>query len=297
MFNRTKISLTWLAIALVLAPAATAQNARLIGEVGFTYNDGRFGGWSGFHVSDNGLGFIAVSDRGAFMTGDITRGPDRLSAVNVTSITNVRQVNGKDTSGRNSNVEGLAVDTNGDIYISFEGFHRVRRHTGLHSRAYSIPGHPDFKSMQNNSSLESLAIDAQGALYTLPERSGALTRPFPVYKYAAGKWTKYSSIRRDGDFLTVGADIGPDGRFYLLERDFTWLGGFSSRVRSFAITSGSFTDERLVLETRTGTHDNLEGISVWRDAQNRLRITMISDDNFQIFQRTELVEYVLEPEG
>lgn len=295
MRYRFTITLSFLAAFLIcLGSGASAQTARLIGEIGFSSDDPRFGGWSGLHVAKDGKSFIALSDRGAFMTGDITRGPDRLSAVDVTDITNVRQVNGQDSSGRNANAEGLAVSASGDIFISFEGFHRVRRHTSVKSRAFSIKGHPDFRNMQNNSSLESLAIDSQGALYTLPERSGVLTRPFPVYKYQGGTWTKYSNIRRDGDFLTVGADIGPDGRFYLLERDFTWLGGFSTRVRSFAITAGAFSDERLVLETRTGKHDNLEGISVWRDTQDRLRITMISDDNFQIFQRTELVEYVLD---
>ena len=53
------------------------------------------------------------------------------------------------------------------------------------------------------------------------------------------------------------------------------------------------SDEEIVFETGTGTHDNLEGLSVWRDDQGRLRATMISDDNFLALQRTELVEYLL----
>jgi hypothetical protein len=42
----------------------------------------------------------------------------------------------------------------------------------------------------------------------------------------------------------------------------------------------------------TGTHDNLEGLDVWADAEG-LRATMISDDNFRFFQRTEIVDYRL----
>lgn len=42
-------------------------------------------------------------------------------------------------------------------------------------------------------------------------------------------------------------------------------------------------------------HDNLEGISVWQDPDGRIRLTMISDDNFMVFQRTEIVEYAVDP--
>ncbi len=59
------------------------------------------------------------------------------------------------------------------------------------------------------------------------------------------------------------------------------------------IGSGAPGDETLLLETASGTYDNLEGVSVWRDAGGRLRATMISDDNFKFFQRTEIVEYAL----
>ena len=37
----------------------------------------------------------------------------------------------------------------------------------------------------------------------------------------------------------------------------------------------------------------MEGISVWRDAAGRTRVTLISDDNFFALQRTVIVEYLL----
>ena len=79
------------------------------------------------------------------------------------------------------------------------------------------------------------------------------------------------------------------GRLYLLERDFAGI-GFRSRVRRFAPDG---TGEEVLLETGIGVHDNLEGISVWRDDLSRIRLTMVSDDNFRFFQRTEFVEYAL----
>ncbi len=147
--------------------------------------------------------------------------------------------------------------------------------------------------MQNNSSLETLAIDAEGALYTLPERSGKLSRPFPVYRYRGGTWDQPFSIPRRPPYLPVGGDFGPDGKFYLLERHLNGIFGFQSRVRRFDLGPDQVTGEKILLETKTGTHDNLEGIAVWQDAEGFTRITMISDDNFKSFQRTEFVEYRL----
>lgn len=47
-----------------------------------------------------------------------------------------------------------------------------------------------------------------------------------------------------------------------------------------------------MIETSNRTHDNLEGISVWQ-SPNGLRMTLVSDDDFRFFQRTELVEYAI----
>ena len=47
----------------------------------------------------------------------------------------------------------------------------------------------------------------------------------------------------------------------------------------------------LFRSSAAGEHDNLEGIAVWRDRNGDIRITMISDDNYRAFQRTEFVEY------
>ena len=104
--------------------------------------------------------------------------------------------------------------------------------------------------------------------------------------------TRYYAKGQTGGFLPVSADIGPDGRFYLLERNFG-LFGFRSRLRRWELTEKGPVGEQTLLQTSSGRHDNLEGLSVWRDHSGSLRATMISDDNFRSLQRTELVEYAL----
>jgi len=195
----------------------------------------------------------------------------------------------------NADAEGLAEDGHGGFYVSFEGNHRVSHYAGINSGEEKIKRHADFAGFQRNSGMEALAIDPKGTLYTLPERSGDWERPYPVYRLINNTWDKPFLIPRRGTHLPVGADIGPDGKFYLLERDFAWYRGFSSRIRRFDITSKGLINEETLLITNFGTRDNLEGLSVWKDDQGVLRITMISDDNFSFLQVTEIVEYKVVP--
>ncbi len=113
---------------------------------------------------------------------------------------------------------------------------------------------------------------------------------YPVWRYRDGEWTTAFTIAGQGPWAPVGADVGPDGRLYLLERDFKGLLGFATRVRRFDMTDGGVSGGETLLETRLGQYDNLEGLTVWDDGQG-IRLTMISDDNFLFVQRTELVEY------
>ena len=151
------------------------------------------------------------------------------------------------------------------------------------------------RHLQDNSALEALAIDAQGVLYAVPERSGRLDRPFPVWRRKQGEWDSKLRISRSNGFLVVGADFGPDGRLYVLERFFNGVSAFATRVRSFEVSEEALSDEQVLLTTTVGTHDNLEGISVWQNEAGNIRVTMISDDNFRFLQRTEFVEYRLIP--
>jgi hypothetical protein len=246
----------------------------------------RFGGFSAIEVDPDGLGFLALSDRAMFIQGVFVRTDGQVSGVTETGRFLLRDAEGNVMTGPWADSEGLAVGPDGQVYISFEGEPRVRVQTGVEGVPSVLPVHPDFPDMQANAALEALALGPDGAIYTIPERSGRHTQPFPVYRFQNGEWDIPFTLPRRDSFQVSGADIGSDGKLYLLERDFNGF-GFRTRVRRFDLTGG---DEQVILETSTGTHDNLEGISVWSDGIG-MRITMISDDNFRFFQETQIVEY------
>jgi hypothetical protein len=243
-------------------------------------------------MADDGLSLTALSDRGTLWRGAIGRDksgaivsitPEQLSVLKISD--------GTDAIGSSGDSEGLAIAPDGTIYISFEGIARIARYTRPDAPAERIARPDAFKRMQSNASLEALAIDATGALYTMPERSGRLTEPFPIWRFSNGKWSQPFVIPRDGDWLPVGADFGPDGKLYLLFRDFKGILGFKSKIVRYDIDGDTISEGETLLRTGGGRYDNFEGISVWRDSEGVLRATLIADDNFAFYLRSEIAEF------
>lgn len=286
-------------LALILALAAgpvRAGSAEFLQSFVWSTPDTAFGGFSGLELTENGKGFVALSDRGTLWRGTVTRdGAGQITALTTQGPVVLHDSAGKPIAGQTGDSEGLALAADGSVFVSFEGLARVAHYPADGGPARKLPRPKAFAGFQTNSALEALAIAPDGTLYTLPERSGRLDLPFEIWRFRGGAWSQPFTLPRDGGFLPVGADFGPDGRLYLLERDFWGILGFLSRVRVFRIAGDRLTGGEVLLQTGAGRHDNLEGISVWRDGSGALRLTMISDDNFSLFQSTEIVEYRLAP--
>ena len=264
-----------------------------VGSHVWTLRDKAFGGLSAIEVAEGGRSFVALGDKAILINGQIERDKaDRISGVAagpVRPLIGVR--NGKPLTGRRADSEGLAIAPSGEAFVSFEQRVRVARLDLQSGTVRDLEGHPAFASLPTNAAIEALAIGPGPTLYALPE--GSTAPDIPVYRWQGGTWDDTLSLPRDGRFVPVAADIGPDGRFYLLERDFRGLGGFSSRLRRFDLTPDGFRNAVLLLETPFGLHENLEGLSIWRDDGGQLRATMISDDNFTFVLQTRIVEYRL----
>ncbi|MEO9683545.1 MAG: esterase-like activity of phytase family protein [Tateyamaria sp.] len=262
-----------LSLALILAPClahadpltfqrATPLRSDLLG----------FGGLSAIEMQgpDNA---IVLSDRGQAFT--LTFDPDkRQPKISPTA---------QPRPHRDS--EGLAY-AGGTLFFSYEGPGEIVTRSGT-----TLPNHPDFVGFHNNGSLEALAGAPDGTLYTLPERSGNPTHPFPIYRFRNDAWDIIGHLPRQDAFLPAGADIGPDGMLYILERAFGPL-GFRSRIVRLDLNTAPLRAETL-LTTPPGRHDNLEGLTIWQSQSGATCLTMVSDDNFLPVQRSELVEYAL----
>lgn len=272
---------------LLLPAMVVAQAAEPIGRVVWSENQSSFGGFSGIEMLSDDR-FIAISDRGHFAIGNLVHGDGSLKDVTLEQWAEILTSKGSTLDPKDRDAEGIAIGPDGTIYVSFESNSRIMSHADIFSAAEFVPKHPDFRRLQNNSGLEALAIDASGRLHTIPERSGKLDRPFPVYRFDGSEWNVIFQIPRSRSYLVVGADFGPDGYFYVLERGFSWLTGFSMRVRRFDLSNPN--DGETIVE-KSGGLENAEGISVWRHSDSSIRMVLISDDNFNAMQSTVVTEY------
>jgi hypothetical protein len=283
-----------LAALLIACSSALADGpkAEYLGSFRWSLDKNWFGGFSGIEMSPDGQSMTIINDRAKILTAQIKRKDGKVTAIIPGKPRHLKSSTGARLRGQIADTEGIAIAPDGSIYISFEGVHRVSHYEAVGSSATPLHRPKAFRAMPNNGSLEALAIDQEGRLYTLPENYKDDSGQIPIYRWKDGNWTNPFSLTAKGKFRPVAADFGPDGRFYLLERAFSVL-GFRTRLRRWDFTETAATGETTLLETKHRTHDNLEGLSIWRDDTGQLRATMISDDNFMFFQRTELVEYAL----
>lgn len=281
--------------ALAACCALGAEAAQLSAEITLNHVDPAFGGLSALSVTQDGRHFHAIGDRGLFVRGEMRRAANGdLRAVSLTTVMQLETGDDGPVRPELQDAEGSALTPEGDLLVSYEGFARVERFSPEGRHLARLPRPPVFDRLQRNSSLEALATDAKGRVYTVPERSGELNRPFPVYRFDGQRWDTPFGLPRRGDYLVVGLDFGPDGQLYLLERALRGV-FFSTRVRRFELSAQDrVIGEETLIETPTGTHENLEGLAVWRDPEGRLRLTMVADDNFNLFLRNQIVEYRLD---
>ncbi|MFD3191251.1 esterase-like activity of phytase family protein [Sedimentitalea sp. HM32M-2] len=282
------------ALLVASAPArAACQRAELLGSFTWDLPRDGFGGFSGLELSGDGQRMIAITDRARVVFATLQRQAGRITGVVPRRWARLRGQNGALLIGHIVDSEGLAIAPDDSLFISFERVHRVSHYATPTTASRGLHRAAGFRDMPRNGGFEALAIDAAGRLFALPEDGQDAQGRIPLYRWQNGVWSQPFDLIGDDRFLPVGADFGPDGRFYVLERGYN-LFGFRSRVRSWRLSETGARDERCELQTATGTHDNLEGLAIWRDAGGRLRLTMIADDNFFFLQRTELVEYVLQ---
>ncbi len=105
------------------------------------------------------------------------------------------------------------------------------------------------------------------------------------------------SVRRTNDFDVSDAVLLPSGELLVLERKFSWLTGVGIRIRRIALKSvapGAVVDGPSIFDADPGHEiDNMEGIDAHVTSEGDTVLTLVSDDNFSMIQRTLLLQFRL----
>jgi hypothetical protein len=280
-----------------------------IGGFEMTASSRHFGGFSAMRFLTPGKDFIGVADTGFWFFGKVTRDAEQRP----TGMADFRMVQMVDEAGTpidekwRVDAESLAVKGN-VATVGFERDHRIAEfnidpgnmRAPFRQLDFLVPKH----ELRLNRSFETIAYGPgggalKGALVVVTERS--LDSHGNVFAAVLSGPRKgvFTVVRSDGFDVTDGAFL-PNGDLLLLERSFTLMQGVRMRLRRLpadSIGKGKVADGPVLMKADMGYQiDNMEALDVWRRADGALIVSLMSDDNQSILQRSLYLEFRLQGE-
>ena len=272
-----------------------------------TYRD--FGGLSALRLDARGERFVSLSDKGMWFTGRITYRDEVMTGLADVEAAPLRDADGKPlAAGGWYDSESLALD-GGIAYVGFERVHRIVKfdfgRDGILARGEPLPQPVGMRKLPGNKSLESLVVVSRdrfkssplaGTLLAISERgldSAGNIRCWII----GGKVPALFAIRRTKNYDISDAALLSSGDLLLLERKFSIFGDTGVRIRRVplsAVMPDAVIDGPTIFEADLGYEiDNFEGIDSHVTGSGETVITLVSDNNFSMLQRTLLMQFTL----
>lgn len=268
-----------------------------------------FGGLSAIGFTGPNGKLVMVSDRGNFVTGQLIadeRGvPLSLVGVDIAPIQNSKGADLPRAFARDA--EALTIierpDGRSVVRVGFENLTRVadfHLENDVPVGAASEVVIPDWlTATRTNESLEAVCLAPPAspvAGSTLLLTEGVITGDGAHSAYLLGKSDKGPLSYRSGD-STNPTDCAflPNGDLLVLERGVS-LVNFSARltrIKAGDVRPGAEMIGQVLFEGVGGDLDNMEGLAVRQTPSGQLRIVLVSDDNFNDWERTLLLEFSL----
>ncbi|WP_454652282.1 esterase-like activity of phytase family protein [Bradyrhizobium liaoningense] len=266
-----------------------------------------FGGLSGLRFLDGkGERFLAISDQGGWFTGTI-----RYSGREMTGLADVEAAPVLGADGRPItekklwwDTESLARDGN-LVYVGLERVNQILRYDfakgGTRARGEVISVPPALRKLPYNKGLEAMVAVPKGqplagTLIAFSER-GLDANGNLVAFLIGGPTPGQFGVRRTETYDISDAVLLPSGELLILERKFSWFTGVNIRIRSIPLKSivpGALVDGPALFAADLGHEiDNMEAIDAHVTADGETVLTLISDDNFSMLQRTLLLQFTL----
>ncbi len=264
-----------------------------------------FGGLSGIRLDARGERFIALSDKGGWFTGRIVYSGREMTGLAEVEAAPMLGPDGRPITARGwFDSESIAID--GEfVYVGLERVNQLLRFNFAkgftRSRGEVVPLPPAARKLPYNKGIEALVmvpkgLPLAGTLIALSERG--LDRDGNLIAFLLGGPSPGQfAVRRRDNFDISDAVLLPSGDLLVLERKFSWVGGLGIRIRRVALASigpGATVDGPSIFDADLGQEvDNMEGIDAHVTAEGDTVLTLVSDDNFSMLQRTLLLQFTL----
>ncbi|MEA2867186.1 MAG: hypothetical protein QOE39_1901 [Bradyrhizobium sp.] len=264
-----------------------------------------FGGLSGLRLDAKGERFISFSDKGSWFTGRIVYQGREMTGLADVEAAPMLGADGRPITARGwFDTESIALD-GPFVYIGLERVNQVLRFDFsegfTRSRGEVVPMPPAVKRLPFNKGLEALVIVPKGlplagTLIAISER-GLDANGNLIAFLVGGPTPGQFSIRRTNSYDISDATLLPSGELLVLERKFSLVAGIGIRIRRIALKSvapGAVVDGPSIFEADLDNEiDNMEGIDAYVTPEGDTVLTLVSDDNFSMIQRTLLLQFTL----
>jgi hypothetical protein len=263
-----------------------------------------FGGLSGLRLDSKGERFIAISDHGSWFTGRIVYQGREMTGLADVEAAPMLGPDGRTLAARGwYDSESIALD-GPLVYIGIERVNRLLRFDFskgfTRSRGEVVPLPPAARRLPHNKGLEALVVVPKGlplagTLIALSER-GLDAQGDLIGFLIGGPTPGQFAIRRSNDFDISDAVLLPSGELLVLERKFSWVSGLGIRIRSIPLKSlapGALVDGPAIFADLGHEIDNMEGIDAHLTPEGDTVLTLVSDDNFSMLQRTLMLQFTL----
>ncbi len=254
-----------------------------------------FGGLSGLDVSPDGKRLRAISDRGNWITAELTHDADgRLIAADSWRYAPLLTPTGHGVNHLQGDAEGLVRNPDGSFLVSFEQHHRIWRYpSNLNAHPAPVATPRDLTNAPHNGGLEGITVLPDGTVLGVTERHANDEGGLKGWLMKNGAAQGISYVPREGFSPTDLAAL-PDGDVLLLERKFNMIAMLArvTRLSRASLVAGARVHGETVAHLEHPlTVDNFEGLAVRQDRAGRTFLYVLSDDNFLPFQRTLLLQF------
>ncbi len=253
-----------------------------------------FGGLSALIMAPDGTHLLAGGDKGALVTGDLTRDESgQITGITPREITQARLRSGHAPTAFKMDLEALTPHPEGGWLLGYEGYVRLERLTHLHALPVATHRWERFVPLFGNQAFEALATLPSGRVIAITETQNAAGMADSVIRESDG-WAKGPEIPVSPGYRITGADVGPDGCLYLVERRYSIAGGFRFGVRRLSGGPEGWEDT-LLYRAAPARLGNAEGIAAWQAPTGQITLSLVTDDGFLPLTATRLIELRTRP--
>jgi len=261
--------------------------------------DKRFGGLSGLSIGTDGK-IYAVSDRGYWISARMIVNPDgALDDLVDWHIAPMLTPARSPVAGSLVDAEAFSRDRDGSFLVAFEGKHRIWRydappHTFASTpTAIAVPA--ALSRAPRNGGIEGLTTLPDGRLLALTEEFANPDGSFKGWLLDGNRFAGLSYLPAKGFRVTDCAAL-KNGDVVVLERRYVPFGVLSARLTlvdgKTIRPGGKLKGKELLRIEPPLVTENYEGLAVQPTAQGAM-IYLVSDDNYNPFQQTLLLQFLL----